>query len=254
MEKKYYLITGASSGIGRATVETLDKLGACCVMIARDEEKLQKVRSGLGHPDNHLIIPYELRDMEHYGEMFKLLKKKGVLLSGMVHCAGITKVTPLRTFSMNQAMELFEIHFFAFLELIKWYSKKGVSDGGSIVGVSAINAHVPQKCMTAYASAKSAVEGACRTLALELSEKGIRINTVVVGGISGGMGADLRETVDVAQTVTQGDGHTRYVNPVSRQLLGVGTPSQIADVITFLLSDGASFITGREIYADGGLF
>lgn len=244
-EGKTILVTGASSGIGRATVERLNNEGARCVMIARDEAKLKEAAERTANPEAHIIIAFDLGKIENYSEIFKVIKDKGLCLDGLVHCAGFTKVLPLRTLSYESSLELFRIHYFAFIELVKWYSKKGISNGGSIVGISAINSHIPQKCMTVYASAKAAVEAACRSLAVELSEKGIRINSIVVGGVATNMGSEVHE---ITQAV-----NTEYVNPVTRQLLGVGRPEQIADAISFLLSDDASFITGREMYVDGGL-
>ncbi len=242
---KTILITGASSGIGKAAVERLSRENARCIMVARNEQRLKEVLEGFDNSRNHIIMPFDLNNIDNYSELFQCLKNDGIVLDGMVHCAGFTKVLPLRTLSYESELELFRIHYFAFIELVKWYSKKGVSNGGSIVGVSAVNAHVPQKCMTAYASAKAAVEAACRTLAIELAEKQIRINSVVVGGIASGMGAEVKEIA----AITKSD----YINPVSRQILGIGKPEQIADVIAFLLSEDASFVTGRELYADGGL-
>ena len=245
MSEQCYLITGASSGIGKATVELLSERGAKCILVARDTNRLNNVKNSLKDSDKHLIIPFDLMNIEDYASLFGMLKEQSIVLNGLVHCAGISKITPLRTCSQNQMMDLFTIHYFAFIELVRWYAKKGISEGGSIVGISAINAHIPQKCMVAYASAKSAVESACRTLAIELAEKKIRINSVVVGGIDTGMGSDVQEYAASLKS--------EYVNPVNRQLLGIGHPMQVANVIAFLLSDEASFITGREIYADGGL-
>ena len=250
MEGRYYLITGASGGIGSAVAELVSRCGGGCILIARDSEKLEALRVHLTEPDRHIAIPYDLNDLDHYSEIFEKLRSENVVLNGMVHCAGITKVTPIRTYSMKSAAELFNIHYFAFMELVKWYAKKGVSDGGSIVGISAINAHSPQKCMSVYASAKAAVEGACTALAPELSSKGIRINSVVVGGISGGMGADIHDTVQAASSI---QASSDYSNPVERQLLGIGTPGDVAGVIAFMLSEESRFITGRSVYADGGL-
>lgn len=239
------MITGASSGIGRAVAILMSNRGYRCILIARDIGRLEDTLSAMRNPDTHIIIQYDLTDLEHYDSMFKIIKDKDVVLKGLVHCAGITKPTPLRTININNSIELFKIHYFSFIELVKWYAKKGVSEGGSIVGISSINVHIPQKCMTSYAAAKGAVEAACRSLAVELSEKGIRINTVVAGGINTSMGSEIADIKDTLKST--------YENPVNRQLLGIGNPEQIASVIGFLLSEEASFITGREIYADGGL-
>lgn len=240
-----YLVTGASSGIGKALGQRIAADGGRVVMIARDRQKLEKTMSEMPKSEDHLIIDYDLTDFEHYNEIFSRIKKEGVKLDGLVHCAGIADVLPLRIMNRNNALKLFDIHYFAFIELVKFYVKKGISDGGSIVGVSAMNVHTPQKCMTAYAAAKSAVESACKTLALELTEKGIRINSVIVGGVATNIAGNMSEVVAAVGST--------YENPVQRQLLGTEKPEQIADVISFLLSDESSCITGRALYADAGL-
>lgn len=242
---KTYLITGASSGIGKALSKTIAADGGRVVMIARDKRKLEEAVAQMPNVQDHLVIDYDLTDFEHYNEMFSRIKKEGIKLDGLVHCAGIADVLPLRVMNRGNALKLFDIHYFAFVELVKYYVKKGVSNGGSIVGISAMNAHTPQKCMTAYAAAKSAVESACKTLALELTEKEIRINSVVVGGVDTNIASNMSEAVIAVGST--------YENPVQRQLLGIEKPEQIADVISFLLSDASSCITGRALYADAGL-
>ena len=242
---KTFLVTGASSGIGKALSKNIAAQDGRVVMVARDREKLEVTASCMGNSQNHIIVDYDLTDFDHYKEIFARIKKEGLCLDGLVHCAGIAKVLPLRVMNRKEAMKLFDIHYFAFIELVKHYARKGEANGGSIVGVSAMNAHTPQKCMTAYAAAKSAVESACRTLALELTEKGIRINSVVVGGVSTEMAKKMGGSSIVVGST--------YENPVQRQLLGLEQPEQIADVISFLLSKDSSCITGRAIYADAGL-
>ena len=243
---QYIMVTGASSGIGRETAMRLSQEGGRVCLLARSAENLETTCSMMDRPDEHIVIPYDLLDFDHYNDIFSDLKKKGIVLNGLVHCAGMTMITPLRTISRESASKMMEIHYYSFLELVKRYAKKGASDGGSVVAVSAINAHTPQKCMTAYAAAKSAVETACRTLALELSEKGTRINSVVVGGLDNRMDGFLSEE-------TMGGLGSTYENPVGRQLLGLGKTTDISSVILFLLSKESGFITGRELYADGGL-
>lgn len=242
---KTFLVTGASSGIGCALSQKIASQGGRVVMIARDKKKLEETLETMEAISDHLIIPYDLLNLDNYKEIFNKLRNENIKLDGFVHCAGFTEILPLRIMNRNNSLKLFDIHYFAFIELIKFYARKGVSNGGSIVGVSAMNAHTPQKCMTAYAAAKSAVESACKTLAIELSEKNIRINSVVVGGVETAMSEKAGEIVTAIGTA--------YENPVKRQLLGIQQPQQIADVISFLLSEDSSCITGRALYADAGL-
>lgn len=242
---KSYLVTGASSGIGRSLSQNIAMHGGRVIMVARNRKNLEDTLKKMKEPNQHIIIDYDLTDFDNYKNIFLPLKKENIKLDGLVHCAGIAEVLPLRIMKRNIALKLFDIHYFAFIELVKFYAKQGISNGGSIVGVSAVNAHTPQKCMTAYAAAKAAVESACRTLALELTDKGIRINSIVVGGVNTNMSENTSETITAVGST--------YDNPVQRQLLGMETPDQVADVISFLLSDESSCITGRALYADGGL-
>ena len=242
---KTFLVTGASSGIGRAVSVAIDKDGGRVVLLGRDEEKLKETLAMLNVRQGHVPVSFDLTDFSQYNTFFSQLKEQGIVLDGMVHCAGTTSILPLRILNVNNATEMFNIHFFSFLELVKRYSKKGISNGGSIVGISAISAHVPQKCMTAYAAAKAAMESACRTLSLELVEKNIRINSVVVGGVKSAMSEKVTEILQGMES--------NYENPTQHQLLGIATPEQIVGPILFLLSEDSSYITVRELYADGGL-
>lgn len=242
---KSVLVTGASSGVGRAVAIAISREGGRVVLVGRDSQKLEETRSMMEHQDVHVCIPFDLLELDNYKEMFRMIKENGIVLDGMVHCAGTTAILPLRVLNVNNSMDLFKIHYFAFVELVKNYVKKGVSNGGSIVGISAINAHTPQKCMTAYASAKAAMESACRTLSIELIEKNTRINSVVLGGVKTNMAQTASGVI--AQT------GSKYENPVQRQMIAIAAPEQVVGPILFLLSDESSYITGRELYADGGL-
>lgn len=241
---KTIMVTGASSGIGRAVAVALSKEGGRVVLVARREEALKETLSMMDNHDTHIVVPFDLTNFDQYASMFRNLSERGVVLSGLVHCAGIAPVLPLRILSKENSSAVFDLNYFAFIELVKYYQKKGMSDGGSIVGISSINAHAPQKCMTAYAAAKSAVEAACRTMAIELIERNIRINSVVVGGVNTNMAQKAGEVL--AGVREKGSSF------VWQQLMNTASPEQLTGPILFLLSNESSYITGRELYADGG--
>lgn len=236
---KRILITGASSGIGRETAILASQLGASVVVMGRDKERLDdtlKMMSGSGH----VAIPLELRNFEEYSNAFKKIKESGDKLSGFVHCAGIAKVIPVKVASAQSIYEMLDVNFVSFMELIKHYSKKTNSVAGSVVSISAINAHYPQKCMSVYAATKGAIEMASSALAVELFDKGIRVNVVVPGPIATPMAESF------------GEASGEESNIIGRQLIPIGEPADIANMITYLLSDAAKFITGRKFYVDGG--
>ena len=242
---KTILVTGASSGVGREVAIALSKKGARVVLVARDSERMDRTIHEMDNPAMHIAISFDLLRLDEYHEIFNTLKEKKIKLNGLVHCAGIAPVIPLRISNYQNSIDVFKLHYFSFVELAKFYSKKAYSEGGSIVAVSAISAHVPQKCMTAYSSSKAAVEAACRSLAIELVDKNIRINSVVLGGVNTSITANSNTSIS---NVT-----STYENPVQRQLLGIAEPKQVVGPILFLLSDESGFITGRELYVDGGL-
>lgn len=239
LQNRKILITGASSGIGRAASILVSQLNASVVLCGRNEEALKKTMSMMHHPEKHHYISFDVKEFETYEEVFREAVSDSILLDGLVHCAGIARVTPVRMLKPSIITEIMETNFYSFMSLVNMYAKKKYSCGGSIVAVSAANAHYPQKCMSVYASSKAAVEAAVKTMALELSAQKIRINCVVPGAVDTPM--------------MQASNEEALQKILGNQLLGAGKPEDIANVIAFLLSDAASFITGRSLYADGGM-
>lgn len=239
LSERRILITGASSGIGRSTAILLSRLGAQIVLTGRNEERLKETERLLQGTGN-IVIPLELRDFNSYAELFSVICDTGNKLSGLVHCAGVANVVPIKVASPEKIQEMFEINFVSFMELVRHYIKKQNSVGGSIVNISAVNAHYPQKCMSVYAATKGALEAATASLALELFDKNIRINTVVPGPI------------DTPMARSYGLMSGGESNIIGQQLMPMGEPDDVANMIAFLLSNASKFITGRNFYVDGG--
>ena len=236
---KRIMVTGASSGIGRETAILVSNLGAQVVLLGRDEQRLAETKDKM-NGEGHVAISLELRDFEKYADVFKEIKKTGKKLDGFVHCAGIAKVIPLKVVSANVIQDMFAVNYVSFMELMKHLAKKTNSDGGSVVCLSAINAHYPQKCMSVYAATKGALEMAVSSLAVELFEKKIRVNAVVPGPIATPMAASFSEVSGEESNI------------VGQQLMALGEPADIANMAAYLLSDASKFITGRKFYVDGG--
>ena len=236
---KRIMVTGASSGIGRETAILLSHLGAQVVLLGRDEQRLAETQEKLSG-EGHGVISLELREFDKYADVFKQIRKTGKKLDGFVHCAGIAKVIPLKVVSANLIQDMLAVNYVSFMELMKHFAKKTNSDGGSVVCLSAINAHYPQKCMSVYAATKGALEMAVSSLAVELFDKKIRVNAVVPGPIATPMAASFSEVSGEESNV------------VGRQLMALGEPADIANMAAYLLSDASKFITGRKFYVDGG--
>lgn len=231
------LITGASSGIGRAAAVLLDSLGAETVLVGRNEQRLAETADKL--INSHLCIPFDLLDFDGYDKLFSKAVADGEKLNGLVHCAGDTGLIPLRVMSVEKLHRIMDINFTSFMMLSSFYSKKKYSSGGSIVAMSSISSQIPQKCLSIYSASKSAIEAAVKTLSLELSSLGIRINCIAAGFVDTPVKKKLVEE--------------NIEKILNNQLLGMIRPDQIASVIAFLLSEASSVITGRTIFADGGM-
>jgi|LSQX01.1.fsa_nt_gb NAD(P)-dependent dehydrogenase (short-subunit alcohol dehydrogenase family) len=239
---KHILITGASSGIGKATAIHLSKLGARLTLIARDEKKLKdtlKLLEGQGH----VFYSFDLKEIELIENIINKVVDKGGSLDGLVHCAGIGTMRPLRMTKYEFLHEMMLINYYSFVELIRCVSKKNnYREGASFVGMSSIASLHGDKSKTGYCSSKAAMDAAMRCMAKELANKNIRVNTVVAGLIKTEM---YNELVD-------NTGEEAVEKNMQGQYLGMGETIDIANAMAYLLSDASKFITGTGLVVDGG--
>ncbi len=239
LSKKKILITGASSGIGRAAAVLVSKLGADVVLCGRNAKRLEETQGKMDGQERHTRVIFDVREFDKYNDVLQKAVSDGKKLNGLVHCAGVAPAIPLRMVKESSVTEVMNTNFTSFMCLVSLYAKKKYSEAGSIVAVSSANSHYPQKCMSVYAASKYALEAAVRTMALELAERNTRINCVVPGAIRTSMMEGIQgETLEAIE---------------KKQLLGIGKPEDVAGMVAFLLSDTASFITGRSMFVDGGM-
>jgi len=240
---KNILVTGASSGLGRATCITLSNLKAKVCLVARDKQRLEKTQKSM-RGDGHLIMPFDLCNFANYSGLFDSIVNRIGRLNGLVHFAGIRKTLPLRALKYEDLKDIFEINFFAFIELTKFFSKKNIANptGGSIVVASSVLSLRGASAMTGYGSSKAAVDGAVRSLSCELAAKRIRVNSVAPGHVETEMNLEVKKTLS----------EEAYNQIIKSHPLGIGQPADVANLVAFLLSDEARWITGTTIPIDGG--
>lgn len=240
LEGKTILITGASSGIGRATAIECAKLGATVILTARNEERLKETLGVLeGKEREHEYIIADVTS----NECIEKLIEKVPLLDGFVCNAGLGKIVPLQFFSSEDLERVYRVNCFAPMLLTKLLvKKKKMKKPSSVVFTSSIAGNLnisPGNGM--YGTSKSAVDVFAKYAALELSGKGIRCNTVSPGRIN---------TILIENAVFSDKDRERDLEkyPLKRY----GEPIEVAHAIIFLLSDAASWITGTSIVIDGG--
>lgn len=238
------IVTGAASGIGKATSRYLAERGANIVGFDLNVEGLKSVEHEFAEQGLQFQgIGVNLQS-DNLEDSFAEAVKDGVKLSGLVHCAGISCIVPLKSLSKERLHTVIDINFCSFVELSRLYSKKKYSDGGSIVGISSLAAQLPRAYELPYIASKAAMNAVIPCLAIELSKLGIRVNGIMPGVVDTGM-------ISAQQT----DEQKQFIeNMTKKTLLGAASPNDIASVISFLLGEQSRMITGRVIPVDGGMF
>ncbi len=239
---KKIIVAGATSGMGRVTAVKLSEQGAEVCLIGRSQDKLNEVKKELSAGSGRCYVK-DFNDPGNFQEIFDDIIADGKKIDGLVYCAGIAKVIPLTALSYNNMDECMRVNFYSFVDMLRLFMKKKYhNDGASAVAISSIAAQYPGKCQNIYSASKAALNVMVQSLAMELAEKGIRINTVMPASTNTRMFTEAIEN----------RGKDNVDRELDKQLLGLEEPEDIADIIMFLLSDASRKITGRAIYADAG--
>lgn len=235
-----FLITGGSSGIGKATALKLVELGASVVISGRNIERLEEVKSQAVNPDCVFIeIKELLEDIGALPEWVKGIVKKYGKLKGLLPFAGVSNVRPLSLIDYEGSLEIMKIHYFVPLMLIKGFADRRVNTGDncSVVVMSSIGRYVGEKGLTEYGAAKAALSSIVKNSANELHFKNIRVNAVSPG---------LIDTPLIYKTDETG-------KVFKRENIGqIGKAEYVANLVAFLVSDEAYWINGDDIIIDGG--
>lgn len=239
-----YLVTGASSGIGRATALLLAERGADLILADIDEEGLAETAKFCITETK--LLPLDLSDTDTIATSITLAVKDFGKLHGIVHLAGVPYISPLKAITLERLRKTFDINTFAALQLAKAFCNKNVHEqteaGSSIVFISSIYASVGSSSNSGYAMSKAAIEGLTKALAIELAPRKIRVNCIAPGFVKTPMDKNISTYFD--------SGHEDLV--VRLHPLGLGEPLDVACAVAFLFSDAAKWITGTIIHVDGG--
>lgn len=242
LEGKTILVTGASSGIGKATAIECAKLGANVIITARNEERLSAVLSELDTTlgQNHQIVIADIASEEGLNTLIATLP----LLDGVSSNAGIALGnSPIKFIGEDQMHSLMLTNTYSHVLLAKMlFKKKLIGKNGSIVFTASIGgtvSHGPGN--TLYGMSKNALLAFAKYAAIEFAPRGIRVNCVSPGMI---------ETPLIKlDALTDED---KAIDADKYLLKRYGKPEEVARTTAFLLGDASSFITGTAIVVDGG--
>lgn len=238
LEGKTILVTGASSGIGRATAIECSKLGATIIILGRNSERLQDTFDQLETPAS-MQFALDLTNEEKVKDLISKLPK----LDGLVNAAGVASTTLFQFATPEKIRNIFDVNFFAPVEFTRLLLKKKlINKGGSIVFFSSvdgpINVHIGN---SAYSATKSALASIARGMAVELAAKGIRVNYLMPGQTE----TPLIHGESITQEQLEQDMKSY---PLGRY----GRPEEIAYGAIYFLSDASTFTTGTGLVIDGG--
>ncbi len=235
---KTILVTGASSGIGRAIAVECSRMGAQVFFTARDATRLRETQSLL-EGDGHQYLIADLTDEEAIKQLAHQLPQ----LDGVVFAAGISQLKPIQVISEKDVHSIFATNYTAPVLLTKALAKaRKLQATASLVYISSISGNGnTATALSLYGSSKSALSSFVRYAALELAGKKIRCNTICPGRIE----TSLLQNQTMSPEDLEKD-IAKY--PLRRY----GKPEEVAQAAVYLLSDATQWVTGTSIVIDGG--
>lgn len=243
IEGKTILVTGASSGIGQQVAITCSQMGARVVLIARNEERLEETRKQLTG-DGHWVVSYDLTDLGHQKDLVTDIVAKMGPIDGLVSCAGISTVMPLKLMTPDKVEYFFKTNVYATIELTRQVLdiKNVNKEGASIIFFASVMGVVGENAKSIYSLTKGALMSGARSLAVEYAKKKVRINVVSPGVVITPINAGQPYIADPEKRAVLEDKHP----------LGLGTTTDVANACVYLLSDASRWVTGQNLIIDGG--
>ena len=235
------LITGGAQGIGYACAEAIAENGARIVLADINAEGVQAAAKKLG--GDTVPVACDMSGAEQVTAMFDRIEDEVGTVSILVNCAGIAIPNDFLETPLEEFTSVIDVNLVGTFVATQRAAKAMVAGGikGAIVNMSSVNAQISIPTIAAYCASKGGVMQLTKAASLALAPYGIRVNAVGPGSIDTAMMAGVNAdpaAMDMVMSRT----------PLKR----IGTPREIGDVVAFLASDKASYITGETIYVDGG--
>ena len=248
LEGKWVLITGASSGIGRATANIFALCGCRLLLLDIDELGLKKTLEGISFPDRHTVFCVDLGKKEKIDEFWGGIEISPEIL---INIAGVYPFQNYGSLSESEYQKTLDINMNSVFWMCQNFINRRDKMGGVIVNVASIEAILPFKQdLIPYCMSKSGVIALTRSIARDFGRKGFRANVVLPGAI---------KTPGTKSLVVEGIKKLRFdllataIDFQHRLALGRwGRPEEVAKVILFLASDLASYVQGALVPVDGG--
>lgn len=239
MAHETILVTGGSSGIGRAIVETLVEEGRHVAFTYRHGERAARAIES-AHPQRAVAFALDLRDAAAPAALVERIEAERGPVVGLVNNAAVRKEAILALIADDELTEVIETNLLGAMRCCRAVMRGMISRrGGAIVNVSSLSALHGVRGQSAYAASKAGLLGMTRSLAREVGKKGVRVNAIAPGFVATQMTAEL--PAEVVRSLR------------ANECLAAGVDARgVADTVAFLLSERSAAITGQCIAVDAG--
>jgi glucose 1-dehydrogenase len=246
---KIAIVTGSSEGIGKAIAVAFARSGEYSGIVV-NSRKIEEAQRAAGEIKalgcDSIAIQADVSKENDCVRLIEDTVRNYGRIDVLVNNAGIQKDVPFEQTSIEEWYKIIGVDltgpFICSREAIKHMEKQENPNGGCIINISSVHQTIPKPHYIPYATSKAGIEMMTKTMALELAKKNIRANLVAPGAIETNMNLKLKENRELLDKVLN-------QIPIKR----MGSPEEVANVVEFLASDKASYVTGTTFYVDGGM-
>jgi len=247
LEGKVAVITGGSSGIGLATAQQFISEGAYVFIAGRRQSELDTAVRQIGKNNNVTGVQGNVSNLADLDRLYDTVKQQKGRIDVLFANAGIIELAPIGSITESHFDKIFNVNVKGLLFTVqKALTLFQDGDGGSIVLTGSIGGSKGYEGSSVYSATKAAIRSFARTWTVELKHRKIRVNAISPGPIDTPMTSSMVKSEELGEQLK-----TNLVNAVP--LGRMGNPDEVAKAILFLVSDDSSYVTGIELFVDGGM-